>query len=372
MHMPIRGTEERLAAVRLARSERVGPVAFKSLISRFGSAAAALGELPGLSRRGGRQKALRIYSLQDAKDEFDLTEQLGAQILLLGDSDYPRLLSMIEDPPPVLTVQGNISMLSRPTIAIVGARNASINGRKIAERLAHDLGGSGFIVASGLAKGIDTAAHKGSLSTGTIAAMAGGIDVIYPPENFDLHTQIVEQGVAVSEQKPGTETLAKMFPRRNRIISGLSRGVIVVEATHRSGSLLTARIAGEQGRDVLAVPGSPLDPRSTGTNALLKDGAILVRAVDDVLNEISPLNDAQLQEPATPFGNKANGGSQNTQPAADSTRQAVIERLSVTPTTVDELLRDCQLPAPDVLMAILELEIAGAIIRHPGNQVSLG
>lgn len=373
MIAPITGEQERLAAIRLARTDRIGPVTFKALIARFGGPAAALDALPGLAQRaGGRAKAPRIPTLQEAKAELDHAAKIGGKILLLGDAAYPRLLAAIEDPPPVLTIQGNAGLLERPAIAIVGARNASLNGRKFAQTLAHDLGVAGFIVVSGFARGIDAAAHLGTLATGTIACMAGGIDVIYPPENAALHGQIAEKGAAVSEQRPGTETRAQLFPRRNRIISGLSRGVIVVEAAKRSGSLLTARIAGEQGRDVFAVPGSPIEPRAGGTNALLKDGAILVRNADDVLNEISPHDEPHLQEPVEPFAGKATSGESGAEAASESARLALRERLTVTPTAVDELLRDCQLPAPDILMAMLELEIAGEIIRHPGNRISLG
>ena len=368
---PITGAEARLDAIRLARSERVGPITFRSLLARFASPAKALAALPAMARRGGRAKPLRVTTREEARAELAHAEKIGAHLLLLGDAGYPRLLAAIEDPPPVLTVQGHANLLTRPAIAIVGARNASLNGRRFAEQLARDLGQAGFVVVSGMARGIDTAAHTGALPTGTIAAMAGGIDVIYPPENADLHARIVEAGAAVSEQPPGMETRSQLFPRRNRIISGLSRGVIIVEAAKRSGSLLTARIAGDQGRDVFAVPGSPADPRAAGANALLKDGAVLVRDAQDVLAEISPQDEPELREPSGPFDVPPAGGPGLPEAASQEAREAVLERLTVAPTAVDELLRDCQLPAPDVLMAILELELAGEISRHPGNRISL-
>lgn len=362
---------ERLAALRLARTERVGPRTYLALIQRFGGPSRALEALPDLARRRGRKNPPRIPTTDDALAEIEAVEKFGGRMVVFGDPDYPTALSHIDDPPPALTVRGRVDLLNRPTMAIVGARNASLNGRKFAEKLAGDLGYAGFVVASGFAKGIDTAAHRGALGTGTVAAMAGGIDVIYPAENRAFFDDIVEQGIAITEQRFGTETRAQLFPRRNRLIAGLSRGVIVVEAASRSGSLLTARIAAEQGRDVLAVPGSPLDPRSAGPNKLLKEGAILVRDIDDILNELS-MNRQVGQDERPPLTDDEVVTSKSAaEPASDSAHRAIRERLTVAPTPVDELLRDCQLPAPDVLLALLELEIAGHIIRHPGNRISL-
>ncbi|MEM8915613.1 MAG: DNA-processing protein DprA [Pseudomonadota bacterium] len=371
MTSPIRGKAERLAAIRLARTERVGPVTYQALLSRFGSASAALDALPSMAKRSGKAKAPASPSERAVQEELDAVSAIGGEVLLIGDASYPSLLSRIEDAPPVLIVRGHTSLLSRPCIGIVGARNASLNGRKLAERLARDLGQAGFIISSGLAKGIDTAAHHGSLATGTIAAMAGGIDVVYPAENKALFDDICDQGIAVSEQRLGTETRAQLFPRRNRIISGLSRGVLVVEAARRSGSLMTARLAADQGREVLAVPGSPLDPRAGGTNQLLKDGAVLVRDVEDVLQEISPHSDPVIDQPPRLFDPLAGADGRSVEEASEAARQAVLDRLTTTPTAVDEVLRDCQLPAPEILMAVLELEIAGLIVRHPGNRISV-
>lgn len=371
MRMTVDCQTERLAALRLARTERIGAKTYLALVNRFGSPSAALDALPGLSRRGGRTSPPKIPSEQEAEAEFEKVVRLGARMIALDEAHYPEPLSHIDDPPPVLTVLGNADLLKKPTVGIVGARNASLNGRKFAERLARDLGEAGFVVASGFAKGIDTAAHKGSLPTGTIAAMAGGIDVIYPLENTALYDELVGNGAAISEQRLGTETRAQLFPRRNRLISGLSRAVIVVEAAGRSGSLLTARIAAEQGREVMAVPGSPLDPRSAGTNKLLKEGAVLVRDADDVLNELQAQTSVQAKGPMHPLDGKAPSPADSAEPASDAAHRAIRERLTVTPTAVDELLRDCQLPAPDVLMALLELEIAGQVTRHPGNRISL-
>jgi len=362
---------ERLAALRLARTERVGPRTYVALVQRFGGPSRALDALPQLAQRRGRKGPPRIPTEEEVLTELDAAEKFGARIVAYGEPDYPNALTHIDDPPPVLTVRGRLELLNKPTIAIVGARNASINGRKFAERLACSLGEAGFVVASGFAKGIDTAAHRGALGTGTVAAMAGGIDVIYPAENRAFFDELVAQGTAITEQRFGTETRAQLFPRRNRLIAGLARGVVVVEAASRSGSLLTARIAAEQGREVLAVPGSPLDPRSAGPNKLLKDGAVLVRDVDDVLNELPAQILNRSDAHSVPLDDKVPSRETVAAPASESAHKAIRERLTIAPTPVDELLRDCQLPAPDILLALLELEIAGHLTRHPGNRISL-
>ena len=273
---------ERADWLRLIRSENVGPVTFFHLVRHYGSARAALDALPDLARRGGK-RAIRICPAANAEREIQALTEIGARLVAHGEPDYPRSLGAIEDAPPLIALLGNPDLLQRPMVAIVGARNASANGRRLAAALAGDLGAAGFSVVSGLARGIDTAAHTGSLKTGTIAVIAGGIDVVYPTENQDLHRDIASSGVLIAESAVGTKPVARHFPRRNRLISGLSIGVVVVEAAMRSGSLITARMALEQGREVFAVPGSPLDPRARGANNLIRQGATLTETADDVL-----------------------------------------------------------------------------------------
>ncbi len=276
--------QERLNWLRLSRSENIGPITFFQLLRRFGAASAALEAIPDLARRGGRKKPIQLLDPGEAEREADIIAKSGARLIAACEPDYPLALRAIADPPPVLTVLGRIDLLgaASPTVAIVGARNASGAGQRIAQGIAADLGTGGIIVASGLARGIDTAAHRGALATGTVAVVAGGVDVTYPPENRDLQASIAEKGCVISEQPMGTEPQARHFPRRNRLISGISLGVLIVEAAPRSGSLITARMALEQGREIFAVPGSPLDPRAQGTNHLLRQGAILTERADDI------------------------------------------------------------------------------------------
>src|ERR1700687_4348735 len=262
--------DERLARLRLIRSETIGTKTYWDLLNRYGSAREAIAALPALARQSGKPRP--VISLDEAKREVEALRAAGGDLIVCGEPAYPSALAAVDAPPPLLSVRGSTGLLQRDMVAVVGARNASALGARFARQMAGDLGAAGFVVASGLARGIDTAAHKGSLATGTCAVMGGGIDVIYPPENKALYEEIVATGVAVSEMPFGLQPTAQHFPRRNRIISGLARGVVVVEAAEYSGSLITARLAGEQGRDVFAVPGSPLDPRAKGTNGLLRQG----------------------------------------------------------------------------------------------------
>ncbi|WP_366555578.1 DNA-processing protein DprA [Aquibaculum sediminis] len=360
---------ERLARLQLARTENVGPVTFRQLLQRYGSADAALDALPELARRGGRRRPVKLCSREAATREVERLAGIGAQLLIYGDNDYPPPLAAVSDAPPTLSLQGRRDLLDRPALAVVGARNASSSGRSLARHLARDLAAEGLLIVSGLARGIDAAAHEGALDDGTAAILAGGIDCIYPPQNEALHQAIAEQGLLLAELAPGTEPQARHFPRRNRIISGLSRGVLVVEAAPRSGSLITARLAAEQGREVLAVPGSPLDPRARGCNDLLRQGATLVETADDVLQALAgpltPLREAppvdfELPEPEETDKN-----------AADSAHRELRELLSPTAVSVDELLRQCQFSGPTVSLALLEMELAGSIERRPGNRVAL-
>lgn len=360
---------EKLDWLRLIRTDNVGPITFRRLLERFGGASRALDALPDLARRGGAQ-SLKPCPKADAEAEMAALNACGARLLAWGEPDYPPLLAHIEDPPPVLSVIGHVSLLAKKAIAVVGARNASINGGRFAERLARDLGQGGLLVVSGMARGIDAAAHKGALQTGTLAILGGGIDVVYPKENADLYKRIAQEGVLMSEVAPGTEPQARHFPRRNRLISGVSRGVVVVEASPRSGSLITARMALEQGRDVFAVPGAAMDPRARGTNHLIRQGAILTESAEDVLNNINesygaPLADTEAVDfegisPAPPEPGEL-----------EKARKFIEEKLDSAPLVVDEIIRNCQFSPAVVSWALLELELAGRLERHPGNQVSL-
>jgi DNA processing protein len=289
--------EQRLDWLRLIRSENVGPRTFRSLLNHFGGAKAALSALPDLARRGGASRTGRICSQEDAERELVAARRAGVALVALGEPGYPGRLQAIYDAPPLIAVRGEIASLGRPMVAMVGSRNASGAGIKFAERLARELGDAGLVVVSGLARGIDAAAHRGSLSTGTVAVLAGGHGQVYPPEHRELLEDVVVEGAAVSEMPLDWEPRARDFPRRNRLISGLSAGVVVVEAAKRSGSLITARMALEQGREVFAVPGSPLDPRADGTNGLLKEGAALVTSADDVLSVLRPILDRPFEAP---------------------------------------------------------------------------
>jgi DNA processing protein len=361
--------DEKIARLRLIRSENVGPITFRQLISRFRNAAAAIEALPNLARRGGKTR-LAICSVADATAEMAAAAKLGQTMICLGEAAYPPLLAHTEDAPPVLYALGHVHLLQKPAIAMVGARNASAAGFRFAGTLAQDLGNSGYTIVSGLARGIDTAAHQGALATGTIAVVAGGADIIYPKENEALYKNIAEQGVILSEMPPGTVPQASHFPRRNRIISGLAQGVVVVEATLKSGSLITARFALEQGREVFAVPGSPLDPRAAGPNSLIREGAALTSSAADVLEALAASHRPKAYEPQLSLFDEVLAG-----PLSDADIEAAREiirgKLSHTPVEIDELVRQSGLTVATVLVAILELEIAGELRRHPGNRATL-
>lgn len=363
---------ERLAWLRLSRTENVGPITFYQLLSRFGSAVRAIEALPDLAQRGGRKKPLIAASASEAQRELDALHKVNGAILTPMDNDYPLALSALDDAPPILSVIGQTHFLNASCIAIVGARNASLNGRKVAKKLAHDLGARGQIIVSGLARGIDTAAHEGALNTGTIAVVAGGIDVVYPEENQKLYADIAAQGLIVAESKWGQQPFAQSFPRRNRIVSGLSRGVIVVEATLRSGSLITARLAGEQGRELYAVPGSPLDPRAEGPNHLIREGATLIRGAQDVLEGL--LDFAGQTKPTSPQKPlfEPSGMAEASHDFIPANLQAeIIELLSFTPISLDEILRASGFSHASVAGVLLELELAGRVKRLPGGRVIL-
>ena len=351
---------------------------FYALLRRFGSAKAALDALPRLSR------PVTAITRREAEAELAALDRLGASLVCCGEPLYPATLAAVEDAPPVLTVVGNPELLQAPMVAVVGARNASANGRRIARELAQGLGEAGIAVISGMARGIDAAAHIGSLDTGSVAVVAGGIDVVYPEENRGLYDALCRQGAVVAELPLGTEPQARHFPRRNRIISGMARGVVVVEAAAKSGSLITARFALEQGREVFAVPGSPLDPRSRGCNDLLRSGATLTETAGDILTQLGPLLQGEMPPRAAmtpprkthlpllqPLSSPGHGGAAAPQIPEDAMLELVVEKLSPTPVAVDELVRQCHLSAASVATLLLELELAGRIERHPGNLVSL-
>ncbi|MCY1668353.1 DNA-processing protein DprA [Rhizobium sp. SL86] len=364
--------KQRIAWLRLIRSDNVGPSTFRDLINHFGSAETALAALPDLSRRGGAARSIRIATIAEAERELEEAARLGARLIGIGEPEYPPALRQIDGAPPLLAMMGDFSVAPRPSVGIVGSRNASISGSKFAAMIARDCGRAGYTVTSGLARGIDTAAHRASLETGTIAVLAGGIDQPYPPENLGLLNEITQGcGLAVSEMPFGWEPRARDFPRRNRLIAGISLGVVVVEAADRSGSLITARMATDFGRLVFAVPGSPLDPRCHGTNGLLKQGAIVTTGSSDVLEALAPLTNLDLLDPPTVDEPEDPGEGVPLQPPDDSDRARIVDALGPTPVDVDDIIRHTELPAAVVYLVLLELDLAGRLHRHPGGLVSL-
>lgn len=356
--------DAREARLQLIRSANVGPITYAQLIGRFGSAEAALEALPMLAARGGG-RAPQIADMGAVRREIDRVEKLGARYLFLGDADYPALLTELDSAPPVMIIRGKLALADRMTVAMVGARNASAAACRFARQLAIGLGEAGVTVASGLARGIDTAAHVGSLENGTIGVIASGIDIFFPPENRELQERVATEGLLLAEQPPGTEPLARFFPSRNRIIAGLALGTVVVEAAPRSGSLITARIAAEAGREVMAVPGSPLDPRAQGCNLLIREGATLVQSVEDILEAVRPIDGRAVRSPAAGFG------AEPPMDAEDGDRRRVTGLLGPVPVAVDELIRQAELPSPVVQTVLLELELSGRLERHAGGRVSL-
>ncbi|MBR2536851.1 MAG: DNA-processing protein DprA [Hyphomicrobium sp.] len=371
---------EVLACLRLIRTDNVGPVAFRDLINTYGGAAHALDALPDIARRAGSRRRVRVFTIDAAEAELDAAERAGAEPVFTIEPGYPAALAAIDAPPPMIYIKGQANALLKPAVAIVGSRQCSAAGAKVAAILAHGLGAAGFAVASGLARGIDGAAHQAALATGTIAVLAGGIDVLYPPEHDALYQSIAERGCLVSERPPGFRPRGQDFPRRNRIISGVSLGVVIVEAAARSGTLVTARYAGEQGRDVFAVPGHPLDPRAEGTNKLIKSGATLVTSADDVIEALEPLSD--LKEGALPLrwqpvagtvaglANADDADGRPTTPASsissgEADLVAVLQSLGPAPIDADAIQSATGLSARAVQIALMELDIAGHIAR-PG------
>lgn len=356
---------ERLARLRLIRTPHVGPVSWHQLMMRFGSGEAALDALPHLVLRGGAGKA-RIAPAEVALRELERVAELGARHIFSDDADYSPLLRAVEGAPPVIVVRGDTAMLQRPCVAIVGARNASAAACRFARQLALDLAARDVTVVSGLARGVDTAAHVGALGGATAAVIASGIDVAFPPENAQLQEKIAADQLLIAEQPPGTEPLARHFPSRNRIIAGLAQGTVVIEAAPKSGSLITARRAGDYGREVMAVPGSPLDPRAQGCNLLIREGATLIQNVDDVLEAVGPIDARMLREPTRVYAPAPTQGE-----GSEGDRRAIAELLGPTPVAIDELVRQSGQPAAAVQLVLLELELAGRIERHAGARISL-
>jgi DNA processing protein len=357
---------ERIIRLRLIRSDNVGPRTFRSLVNHFGNAKMALERLPDLARRGGAARPGRICSEEDARAELAASKRHGVSLLAPDEAGYPPRLATLDDAPPLLGVRGAQDVLMRPMIAIVGSRNASGAGLKFASTLARDLSDAGFVIVSGLARGIDQAAHRASLASGTVAVLAGGHDRIYPPEHEDLLAAMLENGGAISEMPLGHVPRARDFPRRNRLISGAALGVVVVEAAHRSGSLITARIAAEQGREVFAVPGSPLDPRAAGTNDLIKQGATLTTEAADVINAVEPI----MERPVGFRASEPDGEPLDVEPDAGD-RAGIINLLGPSPIGLDDLIRMAGTSPTIVRTVLLELELAGRLERHGGGLVSM-
>ncbi len=370
--LPPTTEDDRLNWLRLLRSRRVGPATFYRLMGEHGSAGAALDHLPEIARAAGVENYAPA-SRNDALREMRQGQRAGAQLVFRGDPAYPAALADLPDAPPMLWALGDTSLLRRPCVALVGARNASSLGARLARRLAEDLCAAGFVVVSGLARGIDREAHLAALDHGTIAVQAGGVDVIYPQENRALSDDIAAKGLRLSEQPPGMQPTARHFPMRNRIISGLSLGVVVVEAALRSGSLITARDALDQGREVMAVPGHPMDPRAGGCNALIRDGAHLVRHADDVIEALQgaaglPLFEAAHPPMAEPSPQPAPDGA--AAPDAEGLHASILARLSVAPVAEDALIRDLGQPPARIVCALTDLELDGAVTRQAGGLIA--
>jgi DNA processing protein len=364
---PAPDARERLLRLRLVRSRRVGPATYLRLMAEHGHAEAALAALPGIAKDAGVEDYAPCPE-PVAEAEFRAAKRHGATLLCLGDAAYPEALARVPDAPPILWALGDLSLLRRPSVAVVGTRNASALGARMTRRLARDLGEAGYVVVSGLARGIDALAHEAALETGTVAVQAGGLDVLYPTENAELAKRIGKAGLRLSEMPFGLQPQGRHFPRRNRIVSGLSKAVIVVEAAARSGSLITARAALDQGREVMAVPGHPLDSRASGGNILLRDGATLVRGAQDVLEALGAPAEPRRAAPAVsepavraPRPPLPNGGVE----------ALVLERLSVTPLDEDQLIRDTGQTPREIAQALAVLEMAGRITRSPGGRVAL-
>lgn len=356
---------ERRDWLRLIRTQNVGPVSFRDLINRYGDAATALEALPSLIRK----KPINPPRPDQVEAEMDYADRMGVRLICAIEPDYPKYLRALDPPPPVISVLGRVDVLHRPCVAIIGSRNASAIGQRFANTLAADLGRAGYCIVSGLARGIDSSAHHGSLASGTIAVLGGGVDHIYPRENAELHAQISKSGAILSESPLGYRATARDFPRRNRIISGLSRGVVVIEAAERSGTLITARYALEQNREVMAAPGSPLDPRTKGCNRLIRDGAHLIESAEDVMAVLETLRPLDFEEPGNSY-RSAPFDPSRAEADIKKAKRVILSLLSPTPTPRDDIIRASKLPVPIVTAALLEIELAGEAHVEPDGRVS--
>lgn len=366
------GPAERVACLRLIRSENVGPTTFRELINHYGGAQVALEALPELSRRGGRGRPIRICSRDHAEAELEAAAAVGAEPVFTIEPGFPRALAAIEVPPPLIYVKGRRELLGGSAVGIVGSRQSSAAGQKLARQFAKELGEAGYVIVSGLARGIDGAAHEASMATGTVAVVAGGVDVIYPPEHAELQAAIGEKGCLVSDQPPGFKLRGQDFPRRNRIIAGISMGVLVVEAARRSGTLITARFARDDNREVFAIPGHPLDPRAEGTNDLLKQGATLVTEPGDIIAALRPISGIGIaREMAAPEVIATDAGLQPPPLLGDRDRASVLEALGPAPVDVDEIARSAGLSIRAARLVLMELDLAGRLEHHGHQLVSL-
>lgn len=368
------GTElsfaERRDWLRLIRTTTVGPVAFSGLLKRYGNAGDALAALPRLAARGGRRAKMIIPPLEEVEHEMRANDEMGVRLLCSCEPDYPKYLKAVNPTPPVISVLGNVELLHKPCVAIVGSRNASAIGLRFARQIAHELGEEGFTIVSGLARGIDAQAHDGSLDTGTVGVLGGGVDNVYPRQNAELFSEMRERGALVSESPLGYRATARDFPRRNRIISGLSQGVVVIEAAERSGTLITARYALEQNREVMAAPGSPLDPRTKGCNRLIQQGAALIENTEDILHVLASTGLIDFQEPQDGYDQPdINWG--DVELDIDKAREALLILCSPTPTIRDEIIRQSGIAFPIASAALLELELAGEILVETDGRISL-
>jgi DNA processing protein len=357
---------ERIAWLQLARTRNVGPIAFRTLVQKYGTAIAALEALPELMKKTGASASVRVYPRNAAEAEIETAAKIGGRMVAIGERGYPGDLRFIHAAPPILSVAGNLDLAMKPAIAVVGARNASALGLRLTRQISAWLCSHGCIVASGLARGIDTAAHQTALASGTAAVVAGGMDYYYPPENEALQKQIAQDGLLISEMPPGAAPKAEHFPRRNRIISGMSRATVVVEAALRSGSLITARLANEQGREVFAVPGSPLDPRAQGSNKLIKEGANILTSVED-LHEVLSLPSYSSSEI---FFETDTVDQRDTAEPGDQDRAVILSLISLSPTLVDDIVRECGFSPGFTRAVLMELELSGAITQLTGSTVS--
>jgi DNA processing protein len=355
--------------IRLSRTNSIGSRTFRSLLDYYGSVETAIQNLPEFAKRSGKGD-FKLYAESDALEEVEKMEKFGANYLIFQKKNYPSLLSHIPDPPPIISYKGNLDLLEKNAVAIVGSRNASLNGMKFTSKISSELSKEGICIISGLARGIDCEAHKAAFPT-TIAVIAGGIDNIYPEENHKLQKQISEEALLIAEQPIGTAPLARSFPQRNRIIAGLSSACLVIEASLKSGSLITARLALEYNREVFACPGFPLDPRSKGTNSLIKNGANLFESSEDVVNFVRETSQAILTEQKTEFKSKAFAKNIDESLLNKYSREKIYSLLSSASISIDELHKHTDFPIPIIATILLELELDGKIVYHPNNRYSL-